>query len=172
MNKWIVLGFLVLTTAQTQAQTDEDFLSGFTVKAKIEKPVGSVFESGAVLCAPQTPQQTYNYGYTFKIRPDLEVIEFQVDKKTDGPEGIIPLREESPNYQSGALRINPSSVHISEKTIKFSGESLDFAFEGNTISLAPVATVSGTLSLNEMKLSIHVVGSFTQDVEMKCSRMK
>ena len=40
------------------------------------------------------------------------------------------------------------------------------------ISLQPVATVSGTLSLATMKLNIHVVGSFAQDVEMDCATLK
>ena len=123
------------------------------------------------MCAPQTPQQKYNYAYTFKRRPALEVVEFQVDEKNDGPGGIIPLREESPNHQAGALQIDHASIEATDEVAKFSGESVDFEMVGHTISLAPVASVSGTLSMTTMTLNIHVVGSFAQDVELKCARL-
>ena len=175
MKTFIIFGSLLLsvTTAFAQSEAEIEVPTGLTVKASISRPMGKIFESGAVLCVPDltSSKSKYDYGYSFKLAPELEVVEFQVTSDTDGPKGIIALREDNNNKEAGALRID--SNEASGKDVKFSGASLDFAMSDDfVISLQPVATVSGTLSLATMKLNIHVVGSFAQDVEMDCATLK
>lgn len=177
MRTFNLFGLFLLASITVQAQSSSDLSSdlptGYTIKAKIELPVGQVFETGAVLCAPQTPDQKYNYGYTFKTTGEtLELIEFQVDQQTDGPEAIIALRESEPNHHGSSLRIKTELTKITDKAINFSAESLVIGADGNSFGLVPVATVAGILALDEMILNIHVVGTFAQDVEMKCARIK
>ena len=173
MKKFIILGSILFSTVLAQAQTaaDDLFTAGYKIKASISRPMGKVFVSGAIICAPQTPEQTYNYGYTFKKGEALEIVEFQVDKNNDGPAGILSARAEQPNYEAGALQIEPGSK-VTAKAIVFSANSMDFKMVGNSISFAPVASIEGTLSIAKMKLNIHVVGTFAQDVEMNCAVMQ